>query len=158
MSRALSPDTQRRAGLLLALMLIAASANGGNGPPADCEDLSAIAPFSQFRYEQFQNIFNTACTSCHPGSVGAGNLGLGDGFSYGALVNVPSDGEPSFLRVAPGDPLQSMLFLKLNCDDPPGLGIRMPLGGSNLSPTQQAFFFDWIRYGAPLSRLGFEDR
>ena len=153
-----SPHMRRMTGVGLALMVIGTSASAGNGPPAECDDLSAIAPFTQFRYEQFQNIFNTSCTSCHPGNVGAGNLGLGDGFSYGALVGVPSDGLPSILRVAPGDPLQSMLFLKINCDDPPGLGIRMPLGGSNLSATQQAFFFDWIGAGAPLSRLGFEDR
>lgn len=142
-------------GLLLA---VAAGAHAGNGPPAECSDLSSVAPFTQFRYTQFQTIFDTSCGNCHPGNTGAGNLGLGDGFSYANLVDVPSDGLPSMLRVAPGDPLASMLFLKLNCDDPPGLGVRMPLNASPLSLTQQAFFFDWIRLGAPLSRLGFEDR
>lgn len=141
-----------------ALLLTGAAVEAGNGPPAECSDLSSIAPFTQFRYGQFQAIFETTCTGCHPGNVGAGNLGLGDGFSYGNLVGVPSDGLASMLRVAPGDPLASMLFLKLNCDDPPGLGVRMPLNTSPLSLTQQAFFFDWIRLGAPLSRLGFEDR
>lgn len=140
------------------LLLAAGGVAAGGGPPDQCSDLTSIAPFTQFRYGQFQSIFEATCTGCHPGNVGAGNLGLGDGFSYGNLVGVPSDGLPSMLRVAPGDPLASMLFLKLNCDDPPGLGVRMPLNASPLSPTQQAFFFDWIRLGAPLSRLGFEDR
>lgn len=149
---------QRRLTVALLLCLGSASVGAGNGPPAECQDLTAVAPFTQFRYEQFQAIFDTACGSCHPGNVGAGNLGLGAAFSFGNLVGIPSDGLPSMLRVAPGDPLASMLFLKLNCDDPPGFGSRMPLGGSNLSVTQQAFFFDWIRLGAPLSRLGFEDR
>ena len=158
MSDSISQRTRRRSGLWLALMLIGTAASAGNGPPADCDNLSAIEPFTQFRYDQFQAIFNTTCTGCHPGNSGAGNMGLGNGFSYNALVEVPSDGLPSMLRVAPGDPLQSMLFLKINCDDPPGLGIRMPLNGNNLSTTQQAFFYDWIRAGAPLSRLGFEDR
>ena len=36
--------------------------------------------------------------------------------------------------------------------------ILQALGGNPLSLTQQALFFDWIRLGAPLSRLGFEDR
>ncbi len=147
-------------GLALSLLLsmTCTQVNAGDGPPDQCSDLSAIAPFSQFRYDQFQAIFNTGCTGCHPGSVGAANLGLGTQSSYDNLLNVPSDTFPSMLRVAPGDPLASMLFLKLNCDDPPGLGVRMPLNASPLSPTQQAFFFDWIRLGAPLSRLGFEDR
>ena len=39
-----------------------------------------------------------------------------------------------------------------------GEGDRMPLNRAPLSVAQQALFFDWIRLGAPLSRLGFEDR
>lgn len=152
--------------LALAVLAGAASAGAeaGNGPPSGCSDLSSVAPFTQIRYEQIQNIFSTdsggtlLCLGCHPGSSGAGNLGLAPEFSYGNLVGVASDGVPSMLRVAPGDPLASILFLKLNCDDPPGLFDRMPLNRAPLSLAQQALFFDWIRLGAPLSRLGFEDR
>lgn len=70
---------------------------------------------------------------------------------------MPSTEVPSLQRVSPGNPLQSYLFIKLNCDTLP-VGTQMPQGGAALSLTQQAFFFDWIRLGAPLSRLGFEDR
>lgn len=152
------PTSVARAVAAIPLLLAAAGVAAGDGPPDQCSDLTSIAPFTQFRYGQIQSIFEATCTGCHPGSVGAGNLGLGANASYGNLVGVPSDGLPSMLRVAPGDPLASMLFLKLNCDDPPGLGVRMPLNASALSLTQQAFFFDWIRLGAPLARLGFEDR
>lgn len=137
------------------------------GVPSGCADISAIAPFTQFRFEQFQSIFDRLndpkdpnsqlCTSCHPGETGPAGLGLGDGWSYSNLVGVPSTEVPSLQRVSPGNPLQSYLFIKLNCDTLP-VGTQMPQGGAALSLTQQAFFFDWIRLGAPLSRLGFEDR
>jgi hypothetical protein len=136
------------------------------GTPSGCDDLSAVTAFTQFRYEQIQNIFDTLsdpkdpdsglCTSCHSGSTGAGGLGLGDGFSYGTLVNVPSAQSTTILRVQPGSAIDSLLFQKLNCDDPE-VGFRMP-PGTPLSLTQQRFFRDWIELGAPLSRLGFEDR
>lgn len=155
--------------VLAAIALLASSASfaAPHGGPSGCANISAIAPFTQFNYEmQFQAIWQTLtdpkdpssglCTSCHPSETGAANLGLGEGFSYGNLVGVPSAQDGSILRVAPGDPLVSLLFQKVNCDTP-SVGGRMPPGQS-LSLTQQAFIFDWIRLGAPLSRLGFEDR
>jgi hypothetical protein len=137
------------------------------GTPASCDDLSGVTPFTQFRYGQIQGIFDTLsdpkdpdsglCTSCHAGSTGAGNLGLGEGFSYANLINVPSPFPgANILRVQPGSANDSLLFQKLNCDDPE-VGFRMP-PGTPLSLTQQRFFRDWIELGAPLSRLGFEDR
>ena len=148
---------------LFALLVPPAAIAGG---PSGCSDISAIAPFTQFRFDQFQSIFDTLtnpkdpdsqlCSSCHPADLGAGGLGLGAGFSYDNLVGVPSDQDNSILRVSPGNPLSSLLFQKVNCDQPQ-VGFRMPPGGS-LSLTQQALIFDWIRWGAPLSRLGFEDR
>ena len=52
------------------------------GGPSSCTDLSAVAPFTQFRFDTFQSIFDALqnpkdpnsglCTSCHPGSIGAG--------------------------------------------------------------------------------------
>jgi hypothetical protein len=136
------------------------------GSPGGCDDLSAVPAFTQFRYEQIQNIFDTLtdpkdpdsglCTSCHAGSTGAGGLGLGAGFSYATLVNVPSAQSATILRVQPGSAIDSLLFQKVNCDDPE-VGFRMP-PGTPLSLTQQRFFRDWIELGAPLSRLGFEDR
>lgn len=136
------------------------------GAPGDCTDLSAVAPFTQFRFDTFQSIFDTLqnpkdpasglCTSCHPDSIGAGGLGLGAGFSYGNLVNTPSAQLPSILRVQPGSAINSLLFQKVNCDVPE-VGGRMPPDGP-ISTTQQRLIQDWINAGAPLSRLGFEDR
>lgn len=153
--------------VLLSLVLVAGDASAWTrGGPGDCQDLSAVAPFTQFRYEaQMQTIWDTlqdpkdpssSCTGCHPGNFGAGGLGLGAGFSYGTLFNVPSAQEPSILRIDPGNAANSLLFQKLNCDQPV-VGGRMP-PTSTLSAAQQALVRDWINHGAPLSRLGFEDR
>ncbi|GMU43316.1 MAG: hypothetical protein IT479_07565 [Xanthomonadales bacterium] len=153
-----------KATLALALWMLTTYAFAGGA--SGCTDIGSVAPFTQFRYTQFQAIFDTLtdpedpesglCTRCHPGDLGAGGLGLGAGFSYASLVGVGSAQLPGLLRVAPGDPLASLLFQKLNCDEPE-VGVRMPPGGT-VTLSQQALFFDWIRYGAPLSRLGFEDR
>ncbi|MFO1494358.1 MAG: hypothetical protein U1F26_06845 [Lysobacterales bacterium] len=136
------------------------------GGPSSCTDLSAVAPFTQFRFDTFQSIFDALqnpkdpnsglCTSCHPGSIGAGGLGLGAGFSYGNLVNTPSTQLGTILRVQPGSAINSLFFQKVNCDVPE-VGGRMPPDGP-ISTTQQRLIQDWINAGAPLSRLGFEDR
>lgn len=167
MSDAEPRSTQRLLARSILAMVLAAPAAAIAGVPIGCADISSVPPFTQFRYEQIQAIFDRLtipkdpnsqlCTSCHPGSTGPAGLGLGDGSSYANLVGVPSVEMPSLQRVSPGNPLQSYLFIKLNCDTLP-VGTQMPQGGAPLSLAQQAFFFDWIRVGAPLSRLGFEDR
>lgn len=131
-----------------------ASAGGPNG----CQNLSAVTPFTQISYSlNIQSIFNSgACLSCHIGAGGgggAGGLNLEALSSYQNLL-APSTGNP---RVLPGDPLNSVLFLKINCDDP-GFGSRMPMDSSPLSEVRQQLIFDWIRLGAPVLRSGFEDR
>ncbi len=138
------------------LILMAASASAGG--PNGCQSLSAVAPFTQVSYSlNIQSIFNSAdCLSCHSGaggSGGAGGLNLEMLTSYQSLL-APSIGSP---RVLPGDPLNSVLFLKINCDDP-GFGSRMPMDSAPLSEVRQQLIFDWIRLGAPLLRSGFEDR
>ena len=128
------------------------------GVPGGCDNLSAVAPFTQVSYSlNIQSIFNSGeCLSCHSGAGGSGGaagLNLETLTSYQSLL-APSVGNP---RVFPGDPLNSVLFLKINCDDP-GFGSRMPMDLSPISAVRQQFIFDWIRLGAPLLRAGFEDR
>jgi hypothetical protein len=139
----------------LALSLLVLSAAAAGGTPTGCENISTIAPFTQVSYSQnIQPIFNSAeCLSCHGGGGGAAGLNLEALNSYTSLLN-PSTGSP---RVLPGDPLNSVLFLKINCDFP-GFGSRMPMDLNPLSAVRQQLFFDWIRLGAPLLRAGFEDR
>ena len=141
--------------LLLASLAVSTAWAGG---PSGCENLSAIVPFTQVSYSlNIQSIFNTGeCLSCHSGAGGtggAGGLNLETLTSYQSLL-APSVGNA---RVLPGDPLNSVLFLKINCDNP-GFGSRMPMDLGPLSAVRQQLIFDWIRLGAPLLRAGFEDR
>ena len=136
--------------------LVASKAHAGGA--SGCENLSAVAPFTQVSYSlNIQSIFNSGgCLDCHSGAGGtggAGGLNLETLSSYQSLL-APSVGNP---RVLPGDPLNSVLFLKINCDMP-GFGSRMPMDLGPLSPVRQQLIFDWIRLGAPLLRSGFEDR
>jgi len=128
------------------------------GGPSGCENLSAVTPFTQVSYSlNIQSIFDSGdCLGCHSGAGGtggAGGLNLETLTSYQSLL-APNVGSP---RVLPGDPLNSVLFLKINCDDP-GFGSRMPMDLGPLSAVRQQFIFDWIRLGAPLLRSGFENR
>lgn len=154
--------------VLVCAVLIPSGLVSAGTPPSGCADISGVAPFTQIRYTQLQSIFDVLvmqpngnleaqCTSCHRGSSGPAGLGLGAGFSYANLVGIPSGQVSGILRVDPGNPIGSLLFQKLNCTDP-FFGVPMPPDTPTISITQQALFYDWIRLGAPLSRLGFEDR
>lgn len=141
--------------LLFSYLLASKALAGG---PSGCENLSAVTPFTQVSYSlNIQSIFNSSeCLSCHSGAGGtggAGGLNLEPMTSYQSLLT-PSVGNP---RVLPGNPLNSVLFLKINCDMP-GFGSRMPMDLGPLSAVRQQLIFDWIRLGAPLLRSGFEDR
>ena len=141
---------------LCVLGSIASSAAAGG--PNGCENLSAIVPFTQLSYSlNIQSIFDSGeCLGCHSGNGGtggAGGLNLETLTSYQSLVS-PSVGTP---RAVPGDPLNSVLFLKINCDNP-GFGSRMPMDLGPMSAVRQQLIFDWIRLGAPVLRAGFEDR
>ena len=116
------------------------------GGPSGCDDLSSVAPFTQFNYPgTIQSIWTNNCASCHIGGS-SGGLNLDPPGSDLNLINVQSAQNDTFIRVVPGDPLGSLLFRKINCDEP-GLGVRMPFGGPNLSLVQQALIFDWIEAG-----------
>ena len=93
---------------------------------------------------------NTLCLNCHINSA-SGGLNMNTSNARLHLIGpdeagAPSTGSPSLLRVKPFKPLESVLFLKLNCDAPPA-GSRMPLGGTAPSALQ-ALVYDWIASGA----------
>ena len=76
--------------------------------------------------EGVQPIFDRECVKCHGPKEKKGKLDLSAPDSYKALVNVPSREAPATLRVKPGDPEQSYLWLKLEHRTEEGSG--MPKG------------------------------
>jgi len=104
-------------------------------------------------------IINNICVSCHiPGGISEFML-LNGGASdvvNNKWVNVNADGgagppqmcQASLLkRVLPGDPANSLVYLKISQTTPP-CGVQMPEGLPPLSAAQQQLFFDWITQGA----------
>jgi len=82
---------------------------------------------------------------CHGSS--AGNMGLTPGHEFEAMINVVSSENPPMLRVKPGDPEQSYVYLKVACEG--GIFDRcMPLS-SGFDPRVKQMFHDWIEAGAP---------
>ena len=136
------------------------------GPQSSgCTNLDAVPVQNTIDYQSaIQGIFDNHCIECHSGDPPLpGGLDLSAGGSWSHLFDVSSAQDPAFVRVVPNRPLQSLLFLKVNCSTP-GVGMRMPLGGLPLQDDEQALIFDWIAAGAPSTvtdtvfRSGFELR
>jgi hypothetical protein len=92
-----------------------------------------------------QTCFNSA-EGCHGGGA---PMALSPGHEFDTMIDVRSTELPALLRVAPGDPLHSYVYLKVWCDG--GLAPDsscMPLGQTP-SPTLAQLFYDWIEAGAP---------
>jgi hypothetical protein len=144
----------------IALLVLAAASAARAGAPSGCTRIADVAPIYAISYgAAVQGLFDdfatnggsAGCVDCHfaPPPMPSGALDLSAGVSWGHLVGVPSGEDPSMLYVVPGRPEQSLLFRKVNCDDP-GVGARMPLDGygGGLLAEQQALIYDWIANGA----------
>ena len=101
-------------------------------------------------------IFTMSCavSSCH-GSMGAptsGDLLLVKGSSYSQLVNVPASNIIAAMthqiRVVPGSPSESFLWVKVDGNPPMGEGVRMPNTGQVLPQSQLDMIQEWIEQGA----------
>jgi mono/diheme cytochrome c family protein len=100
-----------------------------------------------------QEIFDESCnaSSCH-GSGKKGDLDLVAGNSFEQLVGVRSTADkknvPPFLRVKPGSPDSSILFIKIIAPDT-SQGEVMPKGTDKLSQNSIDAIRQWILDGAP---------
>jgi hypothetical protein len=105
------------------------------------------------------NIFRMRCTNvCHSGGPKNAAAGMDmNADAYAVLVGVPAAGEdcaPSgLMRIAPGDPEMSLLYLKVRakreataapCGDPMPQGERPPITEAELEAIE-----GWILAGAP---------
>src|SRR3979409_1364577 len=59
------------------------------------------------------NVFTPICSKCHIGGSAPEGLQLDAAHSYNLLVGVPSNEQPSLLRVNPGDPNDSYMVRKI---------------------------------------------
>jgi hypothetical protein len=123
----------------------APSVEDGGASCVLCGDVTDTAPLAV----QVRGAIDRSCASiegCH--GSGVGGLGLYPGGELQSLIGVPSVERPELLRVRPGAPLESYVYLKLRCDG--GIdGGCMPLSSPPDSARAQ-LFFDWIEAGAPL--------
>lgn len=143
--------------------------------PSGCTNIQNIPVSYNIGYgAAIQGIFtdfsgmSAGCVDCHFSpdmGIPSGHLDLTPGPSWANLVNAASFDDPTQTYVIPNHPEQSLLFRKVNCDDP-GEKARMPLDNyfGGLTPEQQALIYDWIAEGAPVGntnaifRNGFDIR
>jgi hypothetical protein len=118
---------------------LVASCGSGNGTGGGGGPLTAT--FSSIQ----ENVFTPICATCHSGAGAPHGLRL-DANSYALLVNVPSDEEPSILRVKPNDPDNSYLVQKIQ--GTAASGERMPAGMPALPQATIDTIRQWITNGA----------
>jgi hypothetical protein len=94
------------------------------------------------------NVFTPICSVCHIGASAPEGLQLDAAHSYNLLVGVPSNEQPSLLRVKAGDPDNSYMVHKIE-----GLagitGGQMPLGETPLPQATIDAIRQWVTNGAP---------
>lgn len=96
-----------------------------------------------------ERIFDTSCavSGCHAGSSPQMGMSLESGQSFGDIVGVQSIERNDLMRVDPGNPEDSYLLKKVR-GDADIVGMRMPLGRSNLSGENIELIRQWIEDGA----------
>jgi hypothetical protein len=94
------------------------------------------------------NVFTPICSKCHIGASAPEGLQLDAAHSYNLLVGVPSNEQPSLVRVKAGDPDSSYMVRKI--EGAPGItGGQMPLGETPLPQATITAIRQWITNGAP---------
>ena len=127
-------------------------AGGPDAPPSPaCLEARDHADFAWIR----DNILAKSCsafTTCHTGGNPPGHLDLSAAHAYANLVNVPEVTIPDHgVRVAPGDPDNSYLLVKLGLVEGPvgDAGTAMPPNSPPLCPEKLDAVRRWIEAGAP---------
>ncbi len=109
-----------------------------------------------FAKDIFERVIRLRCANCHNDAPSFGGLALvpGAATAYANLVGVPAGSEATYqcrdsglLRVKPGDPEHSLLYLKLTM---PSCGSKMPPAAfGQVTEEQVSLVRQWIADGAP---------
>jgi hypothetical protein len=122
-----------------AVMLGLLASSSGVGARADAPSFAAhVLPLLKSR-----------CLVCHMPGAESGDLSLHPKVAYANLVEVRSS-QGSWLRVAPGKPDESYLYLKVAGRhlEVGGNGERMPFNETPLTPAELDLLRRWIETGA----------
>jgi mono/diheme cytochrome c family protein len=131
-----------RCATLVACAVAAASCGSGDGFGGGSSGGPLAPTFSSIQ----ANVFTPICVTCHSGASAPHGLRLDGGNSYALLVGVPSDEQPSILRVKPNDPDSSYLVQKIQ--GTAASGERMPAGMPALPQATIDTIRQWITNGA----------
>jgi len=169
------PSCPATAIVLFALLAQACMGDGSGGQPGSAssasrsDDASAPAPSSDARVPGrsyaptmtaiYDEVLSLRCAVrfCHIGSTGATPIMSNKDHTYAQLVGVPASGTlcadaglAGLLRVVPGHPETSLLYLKVEnpppaglCGDPMPSGNSLPLEDLDIEQIRQ-----WIAQGA----------
>ncbi len=146
--------TRFRTSLLRTIVLgsvVTLAAGCGEEKVVDPDPVPETATFKLIQTEIFEK--SCAVSGCHAGPTPTGNLSLESGVAYANLINVTADNPTAkgagLVRVKPGDPSASFLYMKLAGLLLPDHGSRMPLGSAALDSNKLRFVREWIAAGAP---------
>jgi hypothetical protein len=136
-----------------ALYIVAAATACGGGSSAPAVDNGPPATFTEIYDSILSTQTDSRCNFCHsmPASQvsnGMFHTGKDKTETYASILDRISTSEACSGRsvIVPGDPEQSLLYLKIA--GAPPCGNRMPLGGKALSATQVQMIRSWIAAGA----------
>jgi hypothetical protein len=116
-----------------------------------CDSDSPTEPEGPTLAEVQAQVFTPSCASsgCHAGPDAPEGLDLTAGSAYANTVGVSSSQVSDIMRVEPGEPAESYLFIKITGGDRMAPGtFQMPIG-VELSDEQIDLVEDWIEGGAP---------
>ena len=120
--------------------------------PTEAPALPAV-PMIAVVPDSVQAVFAAHCIKCHGRTDPLAGLDLDSSRdSWLALVNVRSNEDATFFRVAPFDTLDSWLVMKLK-NDPRIVDSQMPLGDPPLPQRTIAVITGWIAQGAPADSI-----
>ncbi len=131
----------------VAIGMCSACVGSGVGVPNPEQDPTAVPK----TYDEIQTmVFDPLCSAaCHKGGAAPKGLSLEPNRAIRGLVGVAASEVPELLRVAPGQPEDSYLIIKIKSFDPRRVGGRMPRDGPPwVSSRQISAMKRWITAGA----------